>query len=115
MIMKRQLIKKIPDEERTGKWELRTSRAADGIRNKQNWSVPGLGRITNFWWKHAYVVHEEIATIFLSISDSQKDPSRFTQGKATLIPKPGEFSSENQRTITQHYIEMVYHLFACSY
>lgn len=38
--------------------------------------------------------------IFLAISDSPEHPSWFTQGKTTLIPKPGEFRSKNQQPIT---------------
>ena len=38
--------------------------------------------------------------IIIIIRDSPEYPSWFTQGKTTLIPKPGEFSSENQRPIT---------------
>ena len=90
----------ISDNESTDKWELRTSQIADVIRKKRNWSAPGPDRIANYWWKHAYVVHKEIAAIFIAISDAPEYPQWFPQGKTTLIPKPGEFSSENQRPIT---------------
>lgn len=55
--------------------------------------------MANYWWKHAYVVD---VAIFLAICDSPEYPSWFmiTQGKTTLIPKPGEFRSENQQPIT---------------
>lgn len=88
---------RIADEESMWQWKLTTSQVADVIGKKRNWSVPGPDRMANYWWKHAYVVH---VAIFLAICDSPEYPSWFTQGKTTPIPKPGEFSSENQQPIT---------------
>ena len=46
-------------------------------------------------------MHEDVKISFKGISESlQAYPEWFAQGKSSLIPKPGEFSSENQRPIT---------------
>ena len=55
----------------------------------------------NFWWKRACAVHEDVKISFKGISKSlQAYTEWFAQGKSSLIPKPGEFLSENQRPIT---------------
>lgn len=88
----------VADAESMWQWKLTTSQVADVIGKKRNWSVPGPDRMANYWWKHAYVVH---VAIFLAMCDSPEYPSWFTQGKTTLIPKPGEFRGENQQPITR--------------
>ena len=52
-------------------------------------------------WKKVNCVHESIAKSFQAITRSDQEvPFWFTEGKTSLIPKAGEFSSENQRPIT---------------
>ena len=69
------------------------------LKRKKNWSAPGPDRLVNFWWKHA--LHEGVARSFEAISRIDDEyPSWFAEGKTSLIPKPGEFTSDNQRPIT---------------
>ena len=49
----------------------------------------------------AHTLHEGVAFAFQAISRRDDEyPLWFSKGKASLIPKPGEFTSDNQRTIT---------------
>ena len=71
------------------------------IVKKRNWSAPGPNRIVNYWWKRAETLHESAALSFREIGLGDNDiPLWFTQGKTSLIPKPGVFSSDNTRPIT---------------
>ena len=82
-------------------FELSAKQAEKVIMKKRNWSTPGPDRIVNFWWKRANCLHVGIARAFQVIAQSDQDvPLWFTEGRTSLIPKPGEFSSENQRPIT---------------
>ena len=82
-------------------FSLSEERAAKVIGKKRNWSAPGPDRIINYWWKKASCVHEGIAKSFEAIARSDQEvPLWFAEGKSSLIPKPGEFTSENQRPIT---------------
>ena len=75
--------------------------AVNAIRKKRNWSAPGPDRITNYWWKKAYSLHEGVSSAFMSIVQHDHEyPLWFAEGKTSLIPKAGEFSSEDQRPIT---------------
>ena len=65
------------------------------------WSAPGPDKITNCWWKHAITLHKGVVESFKEVSKSDEDyPEWFSEGKTSLIPKEGEFLSENQRRIT---------------
>ena len=67
----------------------------------RNWSTPGPDRIVIFWWKRANCLHVGIVRAFQVIAQSDQEvPLWFAEGRTSLIPKPGEFSSENQRPIT---------------
>ena len=47
------------------------------------------------------LVHDRIARAFQAIAqEDQEIPLRFAEGKSSLLPKPGEFTSANQRPIT---------------
>ena len=72
------------------------------IKRKKNWSAPGPDRIANFWWKKATILDKEIPTCFQATAQLEdlQFPLWFSEGKTTLIPKPGEFISDNQRPIT---------------
>ena len=84
-----------PSEE---KWDLDPTIAAKIMRKKRNFSAPGL---VNFWWKRATSLHNEVTQAFMAISKIDGEyPQWFAEGKTSLLPKPGEFSSENQRPIT---------------
>ena len=66
-----------------------------------NWSAPGPERITNFWWKWARSLQEGVVnTSQAMFQGAQEYPLWFSGGKTALIPKPGEFASDNQRPIT---------------
>ena len=70
--------------------------AVNAIRKKRNWSAPGPVRITNYWWKKAYSLHEGVSNAFMNIVQHDREyPLWFAEGKTSLIPKAGEFSSEN--------------------
>ena len=82
-------------------WKLETAKAISVLKKKKNWSAPGPDRLVNFWWKRAHVLHEGVARSFEAIAISDDDyPSWFAEGRTTLIPKPGDFTSDNQRPIT---------------
>ena len=50
----------------------------------------------------ATILHKEIATCFQATAqlEDPQFPLWFSEGKTSLIPKPGEFRSDNQRPIT---------------
>ena len=74
--------------------------AVNAIRKKRNWSATGPDRITNYWWKKAYSLHEGVSNAFMNIVQHDHEyPLWFAEGKTSLIPKAGEFSNENQRPI----------------
>ena len=82
-------------------FELSVDQAARVISKKLNWSAPGPDRLVKFWWKRASSVHVEVTKSFQTIVNGDQEIPRWTtEGKKTLISKPGEFSSENQRPIT---------------
>lgn len=83
-----------------GEWELNIEDEFKVLRKKRNFSAPGPERLVNFWWKRARSLYEGVAQAFVSISKSEEYPLWFAEGRTRLIPKPGEFSSENQRPIT---------------
>ena len=52
--------------------------------------------LTKFWWKKAKVLHEGVAMSFQTIANTNIEyPAWFSEGKTTLLPKPGEFTSDN--------------------
>ena len=82
-------------------WALEVAEAVKVLSKKRNWSAPGPDKITNFWWKRASTLHEGVVESFKEVSKSDEDyPEWFSEGKTSLIPKEGEFLSENQRPIT---------------
>ena len=84
-----------------GTWTLETNEAVKVILKKRNWSAPGPDRVVNYWWKRACTLHEGVASAFKTITSSSCEyPKWFTEGKKRLIPKQGDFTSENQRPIT---------------
>ena len=88
----------VPSQE---SFELDTVKCACVIKRKRNWSAPGPDRIVNFWWKRAESLHKGIAARFqVAAVGDEEYPEWFTGGKSRLLPKPGEFSSQNQRPIT---------------
>ena len=82
---------------RTGdEWALEVAEAVKVLFNKRNWSAPGPDKITNFWWKRASTLLEGVVESFKEVSKSDEDyPVWFSEGKTSLIPKEGEFLSEN--------------------
>ena len=86
----------------TDGWNLNAEQVTKIINRKKNWSSPGPDRIANFWWKKATILHKEIATCFQATAQLEdlQFPLWFSEGETTLIPKPGEFRSDNQRPIT---------------
>ena len=82
-------------------WALEVAEAVKVLSKKHNWSVPGPDKTTKFWWKHAITLHKGVVKSFKEVSKSDEDyPKWFSEGKTSLIPKEGEFLSENQRPIT---------------
>ena len=71
------------------------------LNKKKDWGVPGPDRLANFWWKCAHSLHKGMAIAFQEISSRDEEyPQWFSEGKTSLIPKPGKSSSDNQRPIT---------------
>ena len=82
-------------------WQLKTSPAVRALLKKRNWSAPGPDKLVNYWWKRAHALHDGVTRAFLAISESEEEfPGWFSEGKPSLLPKPGDFCSENQRPIT---------------
>ena len=90
----------VPNPDINQRWELTTECGAKVVRKKRNWSAPGPDRIANYWWKCAHILHGKVIECFKAISTKEEYPLWFSEGKTTLILKPGEFSSQNQRPIT---------------
>ena len=68
---------------------------------KRKLSAPGPDRLVNVWWKRATSLHNKVTQAFIAVSKIDGEyPQWFAEGKASLLPKPGELSSENQRPIT---------------
>ena len=84
----------------TDGWNLNAEQVTKIINTKKKRNAPG--RIVNFRWKKATILHKEIATCFQATAQLEdlQFPLWFSEGKTTLIPKPGEFRSDNQRPIT---------------
>ena len=81
--------------------KLETAEVVGVLKRKKNRSAPGPDGLVNFWWKRAHALHEGVARSFEAISRTDDEyPSWFAEGKTSLIPKPGEFISDNQRPIT---------------
>ena len=84
-----------------GECDIECDQVKKVLAKKRNWSAPGPDRIVNYWWKRAETLHESVASSFREIGLGDNDvPLWFTQGKTSLIPKPGVFSSDNTRPIT---------------
>ena len=80
---------------------LTVSQVVKILQTKGNWSTHGLDRPVSYWWKRAHVLHEDVSKAFQAIMGGQPEyPLWFSAGKTSLIPKPGKFSSDNQRPIT---------------
>ena len=81
--------------------KLDTMKATQVQARKKNWSAPGPDKLTNFWWKKAKVLHEGVALSFQTIANINIEyPAWLSESKTTLLSKPGEFTSDNQRPIT---------------
>ena len=67
----------------TDGWNLNAEQVTKIIKKKKNWSAPGPERIANLWWKKA--------TCFQATAQLKdlQFPLWFSEGKTTLIPKPG--------------------------
>ena len=98
----REAMEDVVPEVPTDGWNLNAEEVTKIINRKKNWSAPGPDRIANFWWKKATILQKEIATNFKATAqlDDLQFPLGFSEGKTTLIPKPGEFRSDTQRPIT---------------
>ena len=97
----RDAIKESVQEPRKDEFTLVSTSTRKVIKKKKNWSDPGPDKIANFWWKKADTLHEGVSKSMQAIANKPQDiPWCFTGGKISLIPKPGQSSSENQRPIT---------------
>ena len=100
-------------------WTLETAEAAGVLKRKKNWSAPGPDKLFNFWWKRARALHEGVARSFKAISRVDNEyPFWFVEGKTSLIPKPGEFTSDNQRPLnhlSEYFLQVGYFVFAWFY
>ena len=77
-------------------WDLEPAGAVRVIVKKKNWSAPGPDSLANSWWKRVHSLHEGVASAFQAISSSDEEYRQcFFDGKTSLIPKLGEFKSDN--------------------
>ena len=82
-------------------WALVVAEAVKFLSKKRNRSAPGPDKITIFWWKRAGTLYKGVFESFKEVSKSGEEyPEWFSEWKTFLIPKEGEFLSENQRPIT---------------
>ena len=82
-------------------WALVVAEAVKFLSKKRNGSAPGPDKITIFWWKRAGTLYKGVFESFKEVSKSGEEyPEWFSEWKTSLIPKEGEFLSENQRPIT---------------
>ena len=98
--IKRAMDISVPDPDINQRWELTTECGAKVVPKKRNWRAPGPDRIANYWWKNTHILHGKVIECSKAISAKEDYPLWFSEGKTTLIPKLGEFSSQNQRPIT---------------
>ena len=98
----REAMEDVVPEVPTDGWNLNAEQVTKIINRKKNWSSPGPDRTANFLWKKATILHKEIATCFQATAQLEdlQFPLWFSEGKTTLISKPGEFRSDNRRPIT---------------
>lgn len=56
------------------------------IKNKPNYSAPGLDAINAFWWKKLTVTHQHLADICNKFIDGTMEiPEQLCEGRAVLI------------------------------
>ena len=97
----REAIKEAVPEIPTAEFKLTGDKVGHSIRKKKNWSAPGPDLLANFWWKKVVVLHHDVAGSFEATVAYERDfPLRFSGEKTSLLPKPGEFTKDNQRPIT---------------
>ena len=90
----RQAIAGCVPESCMGECDIECDQVKKVIAKKRNWSAPGPDRIVNYWWKRAETLHESVALSIREIGLGDNDVLLwFTQGKTSLILKPGVFSS----------------------
>ena len=95
----REATEDVVPEVPTDGWNLNAEQVTKIINRKKNWSAPGPDRIVNFWREKVTIFLKEIATCFQATAQLEDPqlPFWFSEGKTILIPKPGEFRSDNQR------------------
>ena len=97
----RRAIENCVPESSNEEFSLDEERARKVITKKRNWSAPGPDRIDTFWWKKVKSLHKGVVRCLQEIGQGSHDiPLWFTEGKTSLLPKPGEFCSENRRPTT---------------
>ena len=52
-------------------FQLSTEASTKVIKQKRNSSTSGPDRLTNFWWKKATFLHQDIATCFAAIGNEE--------------------------------------------
>jgi len=72
------------------------------VRNRKNWTAPGIDGIENFWWKHFKACWKPLSEIMNKwVEDNRTIPDWLTLGRTVLIPKTEDLSSERDyRPIT---------------
>ena len=97
----REAMREVFPEMPTSELKLTGDKVGQTIGKKKNCSVPGPDVLANFWWKKVDVLHQDMARSFEGTAVCERDfPLWFSRGKTTLLPKPGEFTKDNQRPIT---------------
>ena len=108
--MRRAIENRVPEPCRNEGFSLDDERARKVITKKRKWSSPGPDRIVNFWWKkvQSLHVHKDVVRCLQEIGQGSHDiPLWFTEGKTSLLPKPGEFCIENRRPITCLHVHTI--------
>ena len=74
----------------------------DIVKQRKNWSAPGIDGIQNFWWKKLKGAWKSIIRCFTRWREQPEViPDWLTQGRTVLLPKTEDLSSErNYRPIT---------------
>ena len=69
--------------------------------NKINWSAPGPDVICNYWVKKITVLQQPLGTVMGELLNKDASlPTWVNTGRASLIPKEGEWDTTNHRPIT---------------
>lgn len=69
----------------------------NSIKKKKNWTAPGNDKITNFWIKKLYPLHQKLTEI---INNEHSLPAWLQEGRCIMIPKAKTPAAEHHPPLT---------------